>query len=120
MSKTAHTPGPWVINPDNPTFISSADNTADICEIEGWPLEYAAEEDANRARIVACVNACEGIADPSVVPEAIEALRGFASGTAFDILRQCGEDDADYHMRRERHAMLSIRAILSKLDGSSS
>lgn len=30
---------------------------------------------ANAARIVACVNACEGLADPSVVPELVDALR---------------------------------------------
>lgn len=29
---------------------------------------------ANAARIVSCVNACEGIEDPSVVPELVEAL----------------------------------------------
>ena len=29
---------------------------------------------ANARRIVECVNACEGIADPSVVPELVEAL----------------------------------------------
>ena len=31
--------------------------------------------EANAARIVACVNACEGIADPSVVPELLEACK---------------------------------------------
>ena len=34
-----------------------------------------AELEANARRIVECVNACEGIADPSVVPEMVEALK---------------------------------------------
>lgn len=36
-------------------------------------LEYLESEDAQRA--VACVNACEGIADPSVVPEILAQLK---------------------------------------------
>ena len=31
---------------------------------------------ANAARIVACVNACEGIEDPAVIPDLIDAARG--------------------------------------------
>jgi hypothetical protein len=32
------------------------------------------EQFANASRLVACWNACEGIADPSVIPEALELL----------------------------------------------
>lgn len=34
------------------------------------------ERDANAARLVSCWNACESLADPSCVPELVEALRG--------------------------------------------
>ena len=36
------------------------------------------EHKDNAARIVACVNACEGIADPSVVPEMVTLLEASA------------------------------------------
>lgn len=52
---------------------------------------FAAE--ANAARIVACVNACEGIPDPSVVGDAIEALRGWQK--LHDDMLEAGGDLAE-------------------------
>ena len=37
-------------------------------------LEPSGEDVHNRRRIVACVNACQGIPDPSVIPEIIRQL----------------------------------------------
>lgn len=63
----AHTPLPWVINPAYPTYISSADATADICELDGWPVDCVAEENANRDFIVRACNSHYQL---------VEALRG--------------------------------------------
>lgn len=41
------------------------------------------------ARIVACVNACEGIADPSAVPVLIDALRALDLRCVYDALNPC-------------------------------
>jgi len=49
---TEHTPEPWT-------------NSRGLAKAYG---------EANAARIVACVNACEGLADPSVVPELLRLL----------------------------------------------
>ena len=40
------------------------------------------EIEANAARIVACVNACAGIDDPSVIPELVALARGYRTETS--------------------------------------
>jgi hypothetical protein len=70
-----HTPEPWIPSQHLGTHIL---DTTDRCIADapipnGMPFEEGA---ANKARIVACVNGCKGIADPeTTVPELIEALR---------------------------------------------
>lgn len=68
--ETKHTAEPWFFG----SVITAADHVgiAQIMDNPKWPN---GEVEANAQRIVACVNACEGIADPSVVPEMLEALR---------------------------------------------
>ena len=66
MSRVGHTPGPWCINPNHPQIISTEDNDADIAEVDGWPLDLAAEEQANRYLIAAA-------------PCLLEALENFDS-----------------------------------------
>lgn len=61
MSGAGYTPGPWRIHPEYPEFVSSENGEADICEVAGWPVEYEAEQDANRRLIAAA-------------PELLEAL----------------------------------------------
>lgn len=73
MSK--HTPTPWLLTRDlrignwtkGPRVIAEIltkqDDRVDI------------EEISNGERIVACVNACEELADPSVVPDLLTALK---------------------------------------------
>ena len=50
----------------------------DICNF--YCAEYGSENEANANRIVACWNACEGIADPSAIPDLLAALIELASG----------------------------------------
>jgi hypothetical protein len=42
--------------------------------------DFQSNDEANAARIVACVNACEGIADPGAVPDLLAALRELMTG----------------------------------------
>ena len=68
MSAPKHTPGPW-------SYLETG--ARQILDSGGYPLaslHLTAERHANAARIVACVNACEGLADPSVVPELLAML----------------------------------------------
>ena len=67
----AHTPLPWMVSPILPTFIMSADGKADICELDGWPVDYVAEENANREFIVRACNSHYQL---------VEALREARSG----------------------------------------
>lgn len=69
MSK--HTPEPW--HSDAAGFIyAKVDGVGDsmVAEVRG----FGRLVHGNRDRIVACVNACKGLADPSVVPELLESL----------------------------------------------
>lgn len=74
-----HTKGPWRPNPCVEYAIISEDalTVARTRSFDG--LEYDDpsnnEARANTERIVACVNALEGVADPSTIPVLIEAVR---------------------------------------------
>lgn len=54
----------------------------DICTF--YCAEYGSENEAIANRLVACWNACEGIADPSAIPDLLAALIELASGTQGD------------------------------------
>ena len=69
-----HSKEPWrfergrIYGNDQPLiFVSS-------CQLDEYTTyeQYEFEEDADGRRIVECVNACAGIADPSVIPELVE------------------------------------------------
>lgn len=77
MSK--HTGGQWAVNKDDwgSTIIVSSARQAPITKMHNW-VGISPSIEPNAARIVACVNACEGIEDPSVVPELLEVLKGYA------------------------------------------
>ena len=89
---TAHTPTPWHVD----DYACHNDYKLRLCEPmrNGFPLATIAqfqfkwkdagqydrqisyrEAEANAQRAAACVNACEGIADPSVIPELLAALK---------------------------------------------
>ena len=73
---TKHTPGPWEAvdkRPWNEGFSIFSGNEY-VGFIEDSDAQTPAGANANR--ITACVNACEGIADPeTVVPDMLAALR---------------------------------------------
>lgn len=92
MSETKHTPEPWeALRLQCAWGIQSTSESADpderVCHLP-YHFEYRgepcgsitsqnktnAEIEANARRIVACVNACEGIADPEkAIPALVEA-----------------------------------------------
>ena len=87
--KTAHTATPWKVSS------GSVNNSRwwDITSTNGLPSPcYIGEaKEENAKRIVACVNACEGI-NPEAVPEMLEALQqaAFAIPTThgcFEVVR---------------------------------
>jgi hypothetical protein len=65
-----HTPEPWLVDPDEPT-IHAIDRRVLIADCRVTqvaatrPPREPGVDDANADRIVACVNACAGIADPA-------------------------------------------------------
>lgn len=85
--ETQHTPAPWTV--EDGSSSGHCCFTHSIQGTDGRPVaevirQYEVEEDeqnkANASRIVECVNACEGLADPSAVPELLEALEDLLAG----------------------------------------
>lgn len=70
---TKHTAGKWVARPEN--IIVPINDSMSFLIADAPNATRAASWFANSSRIVDCVNACEGIADPSVVPEMMAALK---------------------------------------------
>lgn len=76
-TNAAHTPGPWVVHDDPkdgwPMIMAGglagrivANVNPESCQdISSIPAFVRMPANANAARIVACVNACEGMADPA-------------------------------------------------------
>jgi hypothetical protein len=79
---TAHTPTPWNVERpfQEPGVYIAGPNTGLIAKLyEPDANLYNGDKlvsiGGNSARIVACVNACEGIADPGAVPDLLAALK---------------------------------------------
>lgn len=83
---TKHTPTPWTLRisggPTATVIDANGEMVLPLGEIEcGWTDTSTGSyvdpepEVMVMERIVKCVNACEGLADPSVVPELLEALK---------------------------------------------
>lgn len=66
MTNAAHKPGPWGIEKCRCGHDSCSQYTISTQRSSGF-------SEANANRIVACVNACEGI-NPEAAPELLEAL----------------------------------------------
>ena len=84
---TAHTPTPWNVERpfQEPGVYIAGPNTGLIAKLyEPDANLYNGDKlvsiGGNSARIVACVNACEGIADPGAVPDLMAALRELMTG----------------------------------------
>lgn len=73
--KFKHTPGPWKAEDHGDEMLvlgPNRDTIAQTFAVHRTDIPFCA---INAERIVACVNACESIADPSVVPEMLDALK---------------------------------------------
>lgn len=113
---SAHSPGPWHLNAGR-----CGDDQCDGYTVRDADGEFVThldgsryhderadpEADANAARIVACVNACEGVADPADLrvqrDELLAALRA--------LVRQCeymGAPDSHEDMRAARAALAIV------------
>ena len=110
VTKIQHTPGPWHIDGYNMAAIirdkgKRQFETLAVCGGDNWM--------DNAARIVACVNACEGI-NPDAVPEMLEALKW---------VLQCCDPDGDGNQpiqyKDAVHACGRVRAAISKAEGRS-
>jgi hypothetical protein len=83
MSK--HTPGPWSIGYKDGSGKEYITNTDTLIATVSWGCgcckddEPSEQELVNAERIVACVNACEGIEDPSLVSEIIFLAKKIAN-----------------------------------------
>lgn len=99
--KTLHAPTPWT---NENGFISDAMGN-EVLQLS--PTEI----DSNR--IVACVNACEGIADPSVIPELLKEVRQYL-GAALDRLGREATSPGD-HSRVD-----GLTALIARAEGRKS
>ncbi len=85
-ARAAHTSEPWEPGSD-PTTINGRTPGQPYTRVIAETTGYKGEREANRDRIVACVNACAGI-NPDAVPDMLAVL------VSLDAIRpQCGGDE---------------------------
>jgi hypothetical protein len=84
MSKPKHTPGPWKVRVGSKHDLRIEGKAGHICSVELLEEGFG-QRDADAERIVACVNACEGIADPSVVPELLGWLKAVERQLSYEV-----------------------------------
>lgn len=77
-TESKHTPEPWRASntDDKCVYINNPTGGRLVADCYGHSLISHEEEQANAARIIACVNACEGMADPAADIAALRAPRG--------------------------------------------
>jgi len=105
MDTPKHTAEPWIRK--HGTRIYAADGEWFIAQTTISPSHPAgAQDEANATRIVACVNACKGLADPeAAIREAREALVEVSFLAHFAL------------EHRDPLTLATIRAALAKLGG---
>jgi hypothetical protein len=120
-----HTPEPWevVIDDDGnplsgrPSIFAAPELDCGIVHWDGFVQPYwrSARGDneihANAARIVACVNALEGIANPAAIPMLVAEMKLIERR-----LRPHDEDDLEDDRRDKRIAHSIARRALAALD----
>jgi hypothetical protein len=70
---TIYTPEPWFVHPEQPDTITNREDG------EGWGIAICdgddhEQESANARRIVACVNACRGIATGALEADLVRRM----------------------------------------------
>lgn len=76
MSNQKHTPEPWVIsrfNSGGEDLLSIEHDNTIIAAVNSWLSEP--EQEANAARIVACVNYCKGTSNEELESGSLEQLK---------------------------------------------
>lgn len=89
--KPQHTPGPWYFRPDD-SSVEAQTPTGYNFRVANCADSFALDSEtmkANAERIVACVNACEGIPDPEKV---IRNMKGMLEDAAFQLERLTGDN----------------------------
>jgi len=120
MSKAQHTQGPWKILPEEctkpyirirGTVLGGRYKVANVLApaYEGVPDREREETVANARRIVACVNACEGISTKALESDVIKELLVTAQ-TLIEALNYKGDDANEY----VGHAELNLEAAIAK------
>lgn len=79
MSAPKHTAGPWILKPARTMAHIHSESGRGYF---GISIPYTPDNQSNAARIVACVNACEGLAHPALVPDLVAALDELAMAVA--------------------------------------
>ena len=80
MKQTAHTPGPLMASasPDGENWsLFAGKGNHPACYLIAYVFGSNKNVAANAARLVACWNACEGIANPEAVPDLLIACELF-------------------------------------------
>ena len=108
---TKHTETPWKPFGRFGDAIETADGV--IFYFEATGINALAKQKELTARTIQCVNACEGIADPSVVPELVEAVKALVGG----LDENCGITCHAYACGCKEWAEPKLHALLSRIKG---
>lgn len=122
MTET-HTPLPWKAQVleteyDPGVYIVGSNLGGLVCAALPWPTEIDSGDysrvEANAAFIVQAVNSHHDLIE--ALREARSVLAQITSGEAFREMRFAEDDDAEYHLRRERKATIFARDAAAKID----
>ena len=116
MKEQKHTAGPWVakvidgVTEREPYILGS--NREEIAVMLDWATRpiFPLEQQANADRIVACVNACEGI-NPEAVPGLVATLQGAADMLRESAKMHCTKGDLGHAWNCLQHASAAHTAI---------
>jgi hypothetical protein len=109
--KPKHTPEPWSYDESQEDYVLYSDSAWIGKTSLGYGVTPEGETEANAARIVACVNACEGI-NPEAIPLMLEALKSVVS--AFYKIPQADKFPSDLTA-----AITDASAAIAKTKGGS-
>lgn len=121
MKQTKHTPGPWEQYAGSIRTVEKCEQYGEgyRAEMRQRPIAEVAHlrgqsevNAANAERIVACVNACEGIADPSAVPELLAHLEKCAN-----VISHCLSELPEGYRKAAKSQGDAARAAIAKATG---
>jgi hypothetical protein len=113
---TKHDPTPWSRNWQ---CVLDADKRVILTAEEGGPRKGERATYYNAARAVACVNACDGIADPAAaLAEVRRRLEGLARELPYVIAAIDAREADDFSAEALREHIEEVRAALALLGGA--